>query len=93
MDLQIRRFLRQAGRQFVLTSPGHPDLKATRTGKVISIGDSQHRHQLLGFRIDNDSRQALVSGAIYAIHPQNTNAGYSWHVRENISLQAGGGGN
>ena len=85
---QMNDFAARAGHQFVLASPGHPDLTAMLSGMKLSNGAL---YQMFGVRIDNGSRRDLVPGATYTIRPQNTNDTYTWTVKSGLELHAGHG--
>jgi hypothetical protein len=81
---QMRDFESQAGRQFVLTAAGHPDLKATLSGMKLSNGE---QYQMWGVRIDADSRSNLAAGVADTIRPVNTSEVYTWGVKSGLSLR------
>jgi hypothetical protein len=83
---QMSDFEARAGHQFVLTSPGHPDLHATLTGYELS---SEGQYQMWGVRIDDGSRKVIAAGAVYTIRPINTSETYRWSVKEGPVVRAG----
>jgi hypothetical protein len=83
---QMRDFEARAGHQFILTSPGHPDLHATLTGYDLS---SEGQYQMWGVRIDDGSRKDIAAGAVYTIRPINTSEMYRWIVKGGLALRAG----
>jgi hypothetical protein len=84
---QMNDFEAKAGHQFVLSTPGHPDLNATLSGMKMSNGAL---YQIWGVRIDADSRKDIVAGASYSIRPVNTSPVYTWTVRDGVVARAGG---
>ena len=86
--LQLREFAAHAGHDFVLSSPGHPDLKVSLSGMKISNGDSARRYQLFGVRIAPESKPLLAAGVAYSIRPINVSETYFWTVRTGVSLLA-----
>ena len=83
---QMNDFEARAGHQFVLTSPGHPDLNATLSGMKLSNGA---QYQLFGVRIAPESQKDIVPGAGYTIKPLNTNQTYTWTVKSGLVLRLG----
>src|SRR5205085_2199629 len=75
---QMRDFEARASQRFVLSAPGHPDLKATLSGMKMSNGN---QYQLFGVRIDGESRQDLVPDVDYTIRPVNTSDVYKWTIQ------------
>jgi hypothetical protein len=76
--VQMRLFYRQAGKEFVLSSPGQPDLHARLTGSSHSKGDGSFQ----GFFVDvvEGDRAKIAPGAAYTIQPQNISEKYRWQV-------------
>lgn len=87
--LQLREFSRRAGREFVLSAPGHPDVKAKTSGATVSYGDRMVRHQLFSLRVDPLDKELVEPGVEYSIHPVNTNEIYNWSVKEGLVAKAG----
>jgi transglutaminase-like putative cysteine protease len=87
--LQLRDFARQAGSHFVLTAPGHPELKATLSLMKITDRDPKGRpYQLFGVRVDPEYRHLLAPGVDYTIQPINTSETYTWTVKDGVVLRA-----
>jgi len=86
--LQLREFERQAGKHFVLTSLGHPDLGATLSLMKITDSDSNGPYQLFGVRIDAECRQDLAAGVDYTIRPVNTSEVYKWTIKQGLVLHS-----
>jgi hypothetical protein len=82
---QMRDFQASAGHQFVLASPGHPDLHATLSGMRLSNGA---QYQMWGVRVDAESRKDIAAGTKYSIRPVNTSETYVWRVKEGLVVQA-----
>ena len=87
-QLQMRDFARQAGTHFVLSAPGHPDLKATTSGMKLSYSErTGNRHySLFGLKIDPDSRDLVAPEVVYTIRPVNTSGVYVWTVKDGITV-------
>jgi hypothetical protein len=83
---QMNDFEGQAGHEFVLTAPEHPEIKAKLSGMRISNGA---QYQMWGVRVADESRKDLAAGVEYTIHPINTSAVYRWTVPPGIVLKAG----
>lgn len=83
---QMRDFETHAGHQFVLTSPGHPDLHTTLSGLNIS---HEAKYQMWGVRIDDASRKDIAPGAEYTLRPINTSETYTWSIKEGLAVRAG----
>jgi hypothetical protein len=83
---QMNDFEAQAGHEFVLTSTGHPDVKARLSGMKLSNGA---QYQMWGVRVADDSRKDLAAGVEYEIRPVNTNDVYRWNVRAGVRVKAG----
>jgi hypothetical protein len=83
---QMRDFEARAGHRFVLTSPGHPDLKATLSGMKLSNGCA---YQMWGVRIDAESQHDIVAGAEYAIRQIDNSEVYTWGVDAGLKVRAG----
>jgi uncharacterized protein (UPF0179 family) len=79
-------FEAQAGHEFVLTSTGHPNVKARLSGMKLSNGA---QYQMWGVRVADDSRKDLAAGVEYEIRPVNTNDVYRWNVRAGVRVKAG----
>ena len=86
---QQREFVSHAGSHFTLVAPGHPEIKAALTGKMLSSGDGPRTYSLFGVRIDADDRKLLVPGLKYTIRPVNKSEAYTWIVQDGVLLQAG----
>jgi len=87
--LQLRNFARHAGKHFVLTAPGHPEIKAKLSGKTITNNAKGQLYQLFGVRIDSEDRQGVTFGVDYTIRPINTSETYRWSVKDGVVLKAG----
>jgi hypothetical protein len=83
---QMRDFEAHAGHQFVLTSPGHPDLHATLSGATLS---SPAQYQMWGVRIEDASRKDIAPGAEYTLRPINTSETYTWSIKEGLVVRPG----
>jgi hypothetical protein len=83
---QMRDFQSRAGNHFVLASPGHPELKATLSGMMLSNGAA---YQMWGVRIDEESRKDIAPGAEYAIRAVNISEMYKWTVKDGVVVTAG----
>jgi len=83
---QMRDFEARASHAFVLTAPGHPDLKAALSGMKLSRGTE---YQMWGVRIAEESRMDVARDVEYAIHPLNTSEVYRWSVTPGVMVRAG----
>jgi transglutaminase-like putative cysteine protease len=83
---QMRQFEARAGHNFVMSSPGHPEVKVRLSGMKLSNGA---QYQMWGMRIEDASRKDVVTGAEYTIQPQNTSDVYRWTVRPGVVIKAG----
>jgi transglutaminase-like putative cysteine protease len=81
---QMRDFEGRAGHRFVLSAPGHPDLKATLSGMKLSNGP---QYRLWGVKLDAESRGDIAAGVEYEIRPLNTSAVYTWSVRDGVRVK------
>jgi hypothetical protein len=82
--MQLPDFARKAGREFILSAPGHPEVHARLNGWTMTQGTETNHYQLLAVRVNPEERQLVAAGVTYAIHPVNTNQTYSWNVKEGI---------
>ena len=78
VDNQMRAFANHVGREFLLTAPQHPDIRARLSGLDLSAGDGSF--QAYGVQIVPADKANLVPGIAYTIQPSNTNATYRWTV-------------
>ncbi len=75
-----------ASKNFVLKSPGHPDVPLTLDG-VTYGGRNAPNTQGFGARLTPQAKAMLAPGAAYTLHPINTNAVYQWAVAPNVTLR------
>ena len=87
--LQMREFASHAGHDFVLSAPGHPDLKATLSGMKFSSGDTSPRYQLFGVKVAAQSKALFAPGVEYSIKPVNTSEVYAWTVKPGVHVAMG----
>lgn len=79
---QLHAFYDRAGHDFVLTSSGHPDLRAQLSGLRLSTGDGSF--QAFGARILPEDKPKWVNGASYQIQPINISDTYRWSLATNL---------
>jgi hypothetical protein len=80
---QMRAFAQHASPDFLLVSPGNPDVRAKLSNLKLSRGDGSF--QAYGVQILPEDRPQLMFGAGYTLRPQNTNETYRWLVETNIA--------
>ena len=85
--LQMRAFAKQAGKEFVLSAEGHPDVKVALSGMKFSTSSREgRRYQLFGARVDAPSRALIAPGVAYRIRPVNTSDTYVWTVQDGLTI-------
>jgi hypothetical protein len=83
---QMRDFEARAGHNFVLSSPGRPDVNVRLSGMKLSNGA---QYQMWGMRIEDESRKDVVAGVEYRISPRNISDVYRWTVHPGVVIKAG----
>jgi hypothetical protein len=81
---QMSAFSKRAGREFLLTAPGHPDSKAHLNG--LSLSDGHGTFQAYGAQLSPEDKARLAPGVAYSIQPLNISDTYHWAVAPGTSL-------
>jgi hypothetical protein len=81
---QMSAFSKRAGHEFLLSAPGHPDLKARLNGLTLSAGDGSF--QAYAAQLAPEDRAKLAPGVAYSIQPLNVSDTYRWAVAPGTTL-------
>ena len=81
---QMSAFRKRAGQEFLLSAPGHPDLKARLNGLTVSAGDGSF--QAYAAQLAPEDRARLAPGVAYSIQPLNVSDTYCWVVAQGTTL-------
>lgn len=85
---QMSGFKKRAGQEFLLSAPGHPDLKARLNSLTVSTGDGSF--QAYGAQLVPEDRARLAPGVAYNIQPLNVSDAYRWVVAPGTTLASAG---
>jgi hypothetical protein len=85
---QMRAFSKRASQVFLLSAPGHPDLKARLKGLTLSAGDGSF--QAYAAQLAPEDRARLAPGVAYSIQPLNVSDTYRWVVAPGTTLLSAG---
>jgi hypothetical protein len=85
---QMSTFSKRAGQEFLLSAPGHPDLKARLNGLTLSTGDGSF--QAYAAQLAPEERAKLAPGVAYNIQPLNVSDTYLWVVAPGTTLLSAG---
>ena len=80
---QMRQFRTHVGQDFVLSSPGHPEVRARLSGLMVSQDDGSF--QAYTGQIVADDRDKIAAGAAYTLKPINISDTYRWQVAGNLA--------
>jgi hypothetical protein len=86
---QMRAFEKRAGHDFLLTAPGHPDIRVHLNGLTQSAGNGSY--QAYGAEILPEDRPKLVDGVAYSIQPVNISETYRWNATADVTVVFGNG--
>jgi transglutaminase-like putative cysteine protease len=73
---QMSAFARRAAHDFVLRSPGHPDVRLALDG--LKFSDGTGAFQVFGARVVEADRGKVAPRAKYSLEPINTSTAYRW---------------
>jgi hypothetical protein len=74
--MQMRAFEKRVGNDFIMTAPGHPDIRARLASFRLSEGNG--RFQAFGAKILPADESKVAPGVAYTLKPINTNNDYVW---------------
>ena len=80
---QMSSFQKRAGHQFLLTSPRHPDVRASFDNFTLSTGDGTF--QAFVARVLPEDKAKVVPGIAYQIRPINISDTYHWAVAPDLA--------
>jgi hypothetical protein len=81
---QMSAFRKRAGHEFLLTAPGHPDLRAHLNG--LSLSDGHGTFQAYGAQLSPEDKARLAPGVAYGVQPLNISDTYHWAVAPGVNL-------
>lgn len=79
---QMQAFQEKVGNEFVLSSPGQPEVRVRLRKSRLSSGDG--RFQAFAAEISAADKAKIVPGAAYAIRPINVSQIYRWALSETL---------
>ena len=82
--MQMRAFGKRVTHDFLLTTPGKPDIHVRLNGTMESSGDGSF--QAFGARILPEDKPKLVPGVTYTLTPKNVSETYRWTVAPGVTL-------
>ena len=81
--LQYKEFMRRADRDFLFRAKGHPDVKGFLTMSFVTASTDVRDMEVL---IPAEEFAKMAKGVAYTIHPINGKAGYTWKVKDGLTI-------
>lgn len=80
--VQLRDFISQADPNFILSSPGHPDVHLRYNGLNCNNSDTRG----FAMRFDDSASSQLLPGVTYSLIPRNQGASHHWKVMADLKI-------
>ena len=81
--LQYKEFMRRADPAIVFRAKGHKDVKGFVTMSFVTGSNALREMEVL---ILPEEFKKMAKGVAYTIHPVNGKPGYTWKVKEGLTI-------